>query len=132
VYKLKGVENLTDIDIALTKFFRTLNPTHGGHRRACIEIISDVLLQHHALATRKWLSGIIPILKSKGFTVLAVINPQMHLQEEVQAITGLFDGEIKITEKETGTGSHKLIRVKNLRNQKYLENEAILVREELQ
>lgn len=47
VFKLKGVENLTDINIALTSAFRRLNMLVSSPRRACIEIISDVLLQHH-------------------------------------------------------------------------------------
>ena len=49
VFKLKGIENLTDIDIALTKAFRTLIPSDAGSKRICIEIVSDVLLQHHAV-----------------------------------------------------------------------------------
>ena len=41
VFKLKGVENLTEIDIALTKAFRTLDPSRTGPKRICIEIVSD-------------------------------------------------------------------------------------------
>ncbi len=126
VFKLKGIESLTEIDIALTKAFRTLNPSATGSKRACIEIVSDVLLQHHAVITRKWLSALLPNLKSKGFTVLAVINPHMHPQEEVQAITGLFDGEIRISEKEIAKGIEKVLRIRRLFNQKYLENELTL------
>jgi KaiC/GvpD/RAD55 family RecA-like ATPase len=132
VFKIKGVESLTDIDIALTKSFRMLDASRSGPRRACIDIVSDVLLQHHAVTTRKWLSGLIPDLRSKGFTTLAVINPQMHSQEEVQAILGLFEGEIKIYEKETEKGPEKILRIKKLYNQKYLEKELILTNEELQ
>jgi len=132
VFKIKGVESLTDIDIALTKSFRMLDASRSGPRRACIDIVSDVLLQHHAVTTRKWLSGLIPDLRSKGFTTLAIINPQMHAQEEVQAILGLFEGEIKIYEKETEKGPEKILRIKKLYNQKYLEKELILTNEELQ
>ncbi|MFB0566961.1 MAG: tetratricopeptide repeat protein, partial [Candidatus Bathyarchaeia archaeon] len=81
VFKLKGVENLTDISIALTSAFRKLEASPKGPRRACIEIISDVLLQHHAVQTRRWLTGLLPELKSKGFTTLAVMNPHMHPSE---------------------------------------------------
>ncbi len=49
VFKLKGVENLTDIDITLNKAFRTLKPSATGPKRICIDIVSDVLLQHHAV-----------------------------------------------------------------------------------
>ncbi len=129
VFKLKGIENLTEIDIALTKAFRKLNSSATGSRRACIEIVSDVLLQHHAVIARKWLNGLLPTLKSKGFTTLAVFNPQMHTQEEAQAILGLFEGEISLSQKETPTGTDKVLRIKKLYNQKYLENELTLKRE---
>ena len=132
VFKLKGVESLTDIDIALVKSFRMLDPPQRGPRRACIEIISDVLLQHHAVITRKWLSGLLPDLRSKGFTTLAVVNPHMHPQEEVQAILGLFEGEVRVSEKETARGIEKILRVRKLYNQRYLENELTLTRESLE
>jgi KaiC/GvpD/RAD55 family RecA-like ATPase/tetratricopeptide (TPR) repeat protein len=132
IFKLKGVESLTDIDISLTKSFRTLDPSKTGPKRACIEVVSDVLLQHHAVVTRKWLSGLIPELRSKGFTTLVVVNPQMHPQEEVQAILGLFEGEIKISEKETVNGLEKVLRIRKLYNQRYMENELILDREKLE
>jgi KaiC/GvpD/RAD55 family RecA-like ATPase len=129
VFKLSGVENLTDIDISLAKAFRTLDVTRLGTRRACVEIVSDVMLQHHAVITRKWLSGLLPELRSRGFTTLAVLNPQMHTQEEVQAIKGLFEGEIQICERETDTGFGQFLRVRKLFNQHYLENELMLKKE---
>ena len=131
VFKLKGVENLTEIDIAVTKAFRTLNPAATGPKRACIEIVSDALLQHHAATTRKWLSALLPDLKSKGFTTLAVIDPQMHPQEEARVIISLFDGEIGITEKEGAKGLAKILRVRKLYYQRYLEDELALTKEEL-
>ena len=131
VFKLKGVENLTDISIALTSALRELDASLREPRRACIEIISDVLLQHHAVSTRRWLTGLIPDLRSRGFTALAIINPQMHSPEEVQAILGLFEGEINIYEKETKRGLEKFLKVKKMYNQRYLESELSLRRERL-
>jgi hypothetical protein len=110
----------------LTKAFRTLKPSAAGPKRICIEILSDVLLQHHAVTTRKWLSGLLPNLKSKRFTTLAVLNPRMHPEEEVQAILGLFEGEIWISERETVKGTEKVLRIRRLLNQKYLESELSL------
>jgi KaiC/GvpD/RAD55 family RecA-like ATPase len=129
VFKLKGVENLTEIDIALIKAFRTLNQSAVSIKRICIDIVSDVLLQHHAINIRRWLSALLPTLKSKGFTILAVINPQMHPPEETQAVLGLFDGEISIYEKETPKGSARFLKVKRLSNQKYLKDEVRLTEE---
>ncbi len=130
VFKLKGIESLTEIDIALTKAFRTLKPSTAP-KRICIDIVSDVLLQHHAVITRKWLSALLPNLKSQGFTVLATINPHMHSQEEVQAILGLFDGEIRISEKDTAKGVEKVLRIRRLFNQKYLDKDLTLNEEKI-
>jgi uncharacterized repeat protein (TIGR01451 family) len=132
IFKLKGVENLTDISIALNKAFRRLDTSNGGPRRACIEIISDVLLQHHTVQTRRWLIDLIPELKSRGFATLAVMNPQMHSSQEVHAILGLFDGEINIYEKESEKGLEKFLKVKKMYNQRYLESELPLRKERLQ
>jgi KaiC/GvpD/RAD55 family RecA-like ATPase/tetratricopeptide (TPR) repeat protein len=132
VFKLKSVENLTDIDIALTKAFRTLDGLVSGPRRACIEIVSDVLLQHHAVTTRRWLTGLIPDLRSRGFTTLAVTNPQMHPTQEVQAILGLFDGEINIHEKESERGLEKFLKIRKMYNQRYMANELPLRKEKLE
>jgi tetratricopeptide (TPR) repeat protein/KaiC/GvpD/RAD55 family RecA-like ATPase len=131
VFKLKNVENLTDIDIALTKAFRMLKSAETGPKRICIEILSDVLLQHHAVNTRRWLSALLPTLKLKGFTILAVVDPSMHPSDELQAILGVFDGEIRVTEKETPGGTKQTLKIRKLINQKYLDNEVVLRKEKL-
>jgi len=130
VYKLKGVENLTDINIALTSAFRKLGKSPKGPRRACIEIVSDVLLQHHAVQTRRWLNALIPKLKSKGFTTLAVMDPEMHASQEVRAILDLFDGEISIYKKATEKG--RFLKIEKMTDQKYLESELHLRKGKLQ
>ncbi len=122
ICKLKGVENLTDIDIALAKAFRTLNSAHDP-KRICIDIFSDVLLQHQAVTTRRWLSALLPKLKSRGFTVLAMVNPRMHPQEDLESVLGLFDGEIDIYEKETPKGRANFLKIKKMTGQKYLKGE---------
>jgi predicted transcriptional regulator/KaiC/GvpD/RAD55 family RecA-like ATPase len=131
VSKLKGVENLTDISIALSSAFRRVDTSITGPKRACIEIISDVLLQHRAVQTRRWLTGLIPQLKAKGFTTLAVMNPQMHSPQEAHAILGLFEGEINIYEKESETGSEKFLKIRKMYNQRYLESKMPLRKEKL-
>jgi KaiC/GvpD/RAD55 family RecA-like ATPase len=132
VFKLKGAENLTDINIALTSAFRRLDKSQEGPRRACIEIISDILLQHHAVQTRRWLNALIPELKSKGFTTLAVMDPEMHPPQEVRAILDAFEGEINIYERETERGLEKFLKIKKMHNQKYSQSELLLQREKLQ
>jgi KaiC/GvpD/RAD55 family RecA-like ATPase len=128
VVKLKGAENLTDISIALSSATRRLDLSQKGPRRICIDLLSDVLLQHHAVQTRRWLTSLIAEFKSNGFTILAVIDPRIHPSEELYAILGLFDGEISIYEKETEKGLERYLRVKKMSNQKYLEDEVLLKR----
>jgi KaiC/GvpD/RAD55 family RecA-like ATPase len=132
VVKLKGVENLTDISIALASVFRRLSTETSVPRRACIEIVSDVLLQHHAVQTRRWLTDVISELKSRGFTTLAVMNPHMHPPEEVHAILDLFEGEVNIIEKETVKVSEKFLKIKKMHGQKYSDFEMLLRKEKLE
>jgi len=129
VFKLRGVENLTEISIALTSAFRRLDP--GVARRACIVIISDVLLLHGAPSARRWLAALIPELRSNRFTTLAVMNPRMHPSEVTQAILDLFDGEIDMYEKETKRRTEKMLKIKRLYDQKYLDTELPLRKERL-
>ena len=124
VFKLeKGVLNLTDINIAISKAFRSIKDSINNQRRICINLVSDILLQHNAVTTKKWLTGLIAELKSQGFTTLAVMNPLMHSSQDVQAILGLFDGEITLEERKTSRGSQKILKIDRLYNQKYLTTE---------
>lgn len=129
VFKLNGVENLTNIDIAIAKGLNTIDASSDSVKRACIEIVSDVLLLHQAPITQKWLSQLLAELRAKGFTTLAVLNPQMHSQEEVQAILEHFEGEIQICEKEIEKGPVQFLRVRKLINKKYLDAELLLTKE---
>jgi KaiC/GvpD/RAD55 family RecA-like ATPase len=95
-------------------------------------LISDILLQHHTVQTRRWLAGLVPELRSARFTTLAVMDPDMHPSQEVRAVLDLFDGEINIREKETEKGSEKYLKIKKMSNYKYLENELLLKKEDTQ
>jgi uncharacterized repeat protein (TIGR01451 family) len=131
MFKVKGVENLTDLNIALTMAFRGMTASHTDSRRACVEILSDVLLQHRAKETRRWLAGVLSEFKSKGFTVLAILNPQMHSFEEAQAVLDLFDGEISIFAKQTESSQDRYLRIRRMHDQKYLETEMLLRKDDL-
>jgi len=125
VFKLNGIENLTELGIALTSAIHKLDSSQKAPRRICIGLISDVLLQHRIVQTRRWLTALIPELKSAGFTTLAVIDPQIHPPEELHAILGLFEGEINIYDK----GAEQFLKIKRMSNQEYLEDELPLTRE---
>jgi len=127
VVKLRGVENLTDISIPLFSTLRKLEASDEKPRRICIDIISDILLQHHAAQTRRWLVGVTTELKSRGFTTLAIMNPHMHTLEEAQAVVDLFDGEIEVYEKE----SRKFLRIKKMYGQNYIGDDLLLSKNRL-
>jgi len=131
IFTLKGVENLTNISIALTSAIRKLDPSQKSPRRICLDLISDILLQHHAVQTRRWLTALITELKSTGFMTLATMDPQMHPSEELHAILGLFEGEISIFEKETEKDPEKLLKIKKMSNREYLKDELLLTKGEL-
>jgi len=126
IFKIKDINNLTEINIALSTALNRLPTPPDNHRRACIEIVSDILLQHEALHTRRWLYALIPQLKSKGFTVLAAMDPEMHLSKDVHAVLDIFDGEISIYEKETGRRSARFLRILRMLDQEYSEEELAL------
>ena len=126
VFVTNGIENLTEINIALTKALRQLDPTQKGPRRICLNIVSDVLLQHGSIITRKWLSELITTFKAKEFTIMATIDPQMHPSTDVHALLSIFDGEINIRERETIKELKRFLKIKRMRNRKYLKNEVEL------
>jgi KaiC/GvpD/RAD55 family RecA-like ATPase len=127
VFKFRGIENLTEINIALLSVLNKLPMSSNGcMRRACIDILSDTLLQHGPVNTRRWLNSLIPQLKSKGFTVLAVIDPGMHSSTDLHAILDILDGEIDLYEKNTFRGPRRFLRILRMQDQKYSKNEQLI------
>ena len=123
--------NLTDINIALHGAFRELDELPNDSRRICITIVSDVLLQHQAVTTKRWLTELISELKARKFTSLAVVNPLMHTPQDVQAVLGIFEGEITLYDEKSKGGLQKFLKVKRMHNQKYLDNVLPLKKEAL-
>jgi len=103
----KGIDNLTELNFQIAETISSVQP-----KRIVMDILSDILLRHKALQTRKWLNELLEKLRSKGTTTLAILNPYMHASEEVQAVVDLFDGNIDIIEKDVDSTLTKLLRVK--------------------
>src|SRR5208337_3615970 len=99
----KGIDNLTDVNLQITDALSSVQP-----KRVVLDILSDVLLRHKGLQTRRWLTELLERLRSKTITTLAVLNPHMHSGEDVQAVVGLFDGNLEIVEE----GGKKSLLVK--------------------
>ncbi|MEJ2242116.1 MAG: ATPase domain-containing protein, partial [Candidatus Bathyarchaeota archaeon] len=125
IYKLRSKTDLTSLSISLAKAYRNIN--RSKKNRICLEIVSDVLITHKAEATRRWISELITDLSSKGFTMLAVMDPEMHPQDQSKAVINLFDGEISITQSSDQLDCKKSILVKKLRNQDYIKNPICLL-----
>ena len=120
VFKLRSKTDLTNLSISLSKAYRNLD--QSKKKRICIETVSDILLDYGAKATRKWISELITDFSSKEFTMLAVIDSSMHMDQEANAVINLFDGEITITQSSDPLDCKKSILVKKLRNQDYIKN----------
>jgi KaiC/GvpD/RAD55 family RecA-like ATPase len=126
VYKLLGKTDLTNLGITLLKACRNVGEI--SRKRICLGIVSDVLLRYGAEATRRWLSELITDMGSRGFTILAVMNPAMHPSDQVAAIVDLFDGEISLYQTEDPMECKKSLRVKKLRNQDFIRNSICLTK----
>jgi predicted ATPase len=118
----KGIDNLTELNFQITETIGSIQPKH-----IVLEILSDILLRHRALQTRKWLNEFLEKLRSKGITTLAVLNPYMHPNEEVQAVVDLFDGNLDIVEKEVEGQLQKFLRIKWIQGLEVAENELPLL-----
>jgi KaiC/GvpD/RAD55 family RecA-like ATPase len=126
VYKLLGKTDLTNLGIALLKAYR--NVEESSKKRVCLEIVSDVLLRYGAEVTRRWVSELITDMSSKGFTILAVMDPAMHPADQANAVVSLFDGEISLYQTEDPMECKKNLRVKKLRNQDFIKNSICLTK----
>ena len=126
VHKLLGKTDLTNLNIALLKAYRSVE--QSSQKRVCLDVVSDVLLHHGAETTRRWISELITDMSSKGFTMLAVLDPSMHPPDQANAILNLFDGEISLYQTDDPLECKKSLRVKKLRNQDYIKNPICLTK----
>jgi KaiC/GvpD/RAD55 family RecA-like ATPase/tetratricopeptide (TPR) repeat protein len=120
IYQLRSKTDLTNLSISLAKAYRKIEPSNK--KRICVELVSDILLDYGPRETRKWISELTTDLGSKGFTMLAVMNPSMHPSDQATAVIDIFDGEISITQTKDPLECKKSIRVEKLRNQDYIKN----------
>ena len=126
VKRLKSKTDLTNLNISLVKEYRSIDSSMK--KRICVETVSNVLLNYEAKATCRWISELATDLVSKGFTILAVIDPSMHPPDQANAVINLFDGEISLYQTGDPAECKKSIRVKKLRNQEYIKNPICLTK----
>ena len=130
VFKIAGVQNLNDLNITFTKAMETL-PKATSNKIIIIDLLSEVLLEHKSLTTRKWLDDFIGKRKSEGFTILAILNPLISAKQESQTIIDLFDGIIEIYEKELRERARRFLIVKKMYGKKYVDSELMLDKDKL-
>jgi hypothetical protein len=118
----KGIENLTELSLTITETINSLQPS-----RVVVQFLSDVLLRHKALQTRKWLSELLDKFRAKNITTLVVLNPFMHAPEEVQAIVDLFNGNIELIEKQVEGQVRKTLVIKWMHGIETTEKEFQLI-----
>ena len=127
VVKLKALDSLTQINLEYDNAVTKLGA--GRPTVLCLEILDDVLLEHHG-ATRRWLMGILGRSKTNQMTCLAALNPAMHPAEESQAVLETFDGHLDLYEAEIQVRP-KLIRIKKLGGRRFVENELRVEKESI-
>ena len=120
--RVKGLENLSDINIGLIQLLEKILSDNNKkiNKVIILDIVSEVLLQHKLLNTRRWLIDILPRLKHKKYTILSTFNPHMYSSESTQTIIDVFDGHIDIFEQEKA--STKFIQIKKMFNLDYSTN----------
>lgn len=127
VARLKSVDNLTEVNLEYNK--AVANLVSGMPPVVCLEILDDVLLDHHG-STRRWLMDILGRSKSSRITCLATLNPAMHSAAESQAVLETFDGHIDLYEGQIQVRP-KIIQVKKLGGQKFLDSEPFVDKEKI-
>jgi KaiC/GvpD/RAD55 family RecA-like ATPase len=118
-----GIQNLTTLNIELVKLVRS-QPT--ANARLCLDVLSDIMLTHKLLTTRKWVTDLLPRLEEWGFTTMGVFNPSLHSNEEAQSLLGLFKGYVEVFEREISGKLRRLIAVRKMVDILYKENELVI------
>jgi KaiC/GvpD/RAD55 family RecA-like ATPase len=130
VFKIQTVENLYDLNISFAKAVEAI-PETGSVKLIIIDLLSDILLEHKALTTRKWLDAFIAKRKGEGFTILAALNPRIASEQETQTVMDLFDGIIEIREKQENERFRRFLIVKKMYGRKYVDSEVPLDKDRL-
>jgi len=128
VIKLRSKTDINNLSMTLARESRNQKQAQQNPKRFCIEVVSVVLLEYGAKITRKWLAELLTDIDSKGFTILAVVNPEMHMSDQTGALLDLFDGEISITQAEDQLEFRKSVIVRKLRTQDYIKNPICLTK----
>ncbi len=128
---MPGIGNLSNLNISLSNNLSDLHLETATGGLFILDILSDVLLQHRLLTSRRWLSDFLAKRRSQRFTVLATLNPFTASREDAQSLMDVFDGVLEITEKESEGKARRFVIIRKLYGRRYLESEILLDKEKL-
>ena len=130
--RVPTIDNLSDANLSLSLAIKDLIAKEGKTKPLIIiDILSDVLLRHKSITTRKWLSDFVGKRKAEGFTILATLNPLTTTKEETQSIIDFFDGVIEIFEKPVMERSRRFLIIKKMYGRRYSESEVLMDKDKL-
>ena len=130
IFKIQGVQNLNDVNISLNKAMES-SLSKNPNRVLIIDLLSDILLEHKALTTRKWLDDFVAKRKADNFTIFGTLNPLVVSEQERQTIMDLFDGIIEIYEKEQTGRPKRYVIVRKMYARKHKDTAIELERDSL-
>lgn len=130
--KIPSFENLSDANISLGLVLKEVLAKEKATKRIMIiDILSDLLLRHKSIVTRRWLTDFVGKRKTEGFTIIATLNPLTTTKEETQNIIDFFDGVIEIFEKPLMERSRRFLMIRKMYGQKYSDSEVLMDRDKL-
>lgn len=129
-YGVRSLDNLTEINLTVIKALEEMEKTLQ-QKVACVDLVSDILLQHGSAATRQWLLDFTSRMKPKSVTMLATINSQMHPREDLESLLGLFDGQLDLWEEKTEGVTKKFIKIKRMYREPYIDETLPIAKSDL-
>ncbi len=119
------LENLTALNIDLMSLAQASQNAESS-KRICLDLLDDVLLVHKRTMTRKWLSQLLPRLNNLGFTVLGVLNSEMHPSSDMQVILDSFDAQLELSQREIENKPRMILRIRKMSRGNFLDAEVAL------
>ena len=132
LYQLPSIDNLSDHTLSLSLAIRDARAkANSGKMLLVLDTLSDIILRHKAVTTRRWLTDFVGKRKAEGFTIVATLNPLTISKEEVQTIIDFFDGIIEIYERPLAEKAGKFLIIRKLYGRLYSESELLLDKKKL-
>lgn len=130
LFEIPGLGNLVEFNIVLNKGLSD-HAKEGKPKVIVMDLLSDLLLRHKAIMTRRWLTEFLAKRKGQQFTTICILNPAIASKEEAGRVTDLFDGIIEIYEKESEGRLKRFLAIRKMYGQDYSESELLLERSKL-